>query len=225
MYFVDRKHGVEKIFRLETGSIPIINSHRVFLMYSEIINIRQVLNQIKAERQQAASDNRKLGHHLILAVGSTGINSVAQIIEEEGLWDGVTFNSLSWELLKIDEGLWSLEIPTSLKSLMFQSDLVMLKPVAKAIWALQLVLGRAGLVLGQGLLAAKVVSLMDTFRWPSDRSGQRIAGEGSLGCLLVISRDVDWPAALMTPVTYTALVNQVCSALLHEMSSWTKKLT
>lgn len=200
---------MEKIFRLETGNIPIVTTQRVFLLYSEPAKVRDVLKKVQAERQ-VASGGKPLGHHLVLATGSMGLMAVNRFIEEEGIWGHVTVHTLSWEFLKLDEGLWSLELPNSLKSLMFQSDLTMLKPIAKALWAVQLVLGRPGLIWAQGSLAAKAVGLMDTLRWPSDSARQQ-GGNGGLGCLVVISRDVDWPSALLTPVTYTALIDQVRS--------------
>jgi hypothetical protein len=201
-----RRQGVEKIFRFEPGSKSIVNTRRVFLLYSEALVVRQVLHHIQEERQMT-SGSRPLQHHMILATGSFGTTAVSRLVEEEGLWGEVKLHVLSWEFLKLDEGIWSLEYLTSLKSLMIQNDLTLIKPIAKAIWALQLLLGKPTLTLAQGSLASKVISLIDTFKWPKENS--RKGNEGGLGCLVIVSRDVDWPSALLTPVTYTALLSQV----------------
>lgn len=201
-----RKHGVEKIFRFEPGSISIVNSQRVFLIYSEPQTVNQVLQQVQEELQKFPGA-RPQRHHLILAPGNIGQCAVSRLVEEEGLWGEVTLHALAWEFLKLDEGIWSLEYRNSLKSLIIQNDFTMLKPIAKAIWSLQIVLGKPVLTWAQGSLAAKALNLVDTFKWPKENT--RKGTGGGLGCFVVVSRDIDWPSALLTPVTYTALLSKV----------------
>jgi hypothetical protein len=177
---------------------------RVFLLYSEYPKVRQVLQQIQAELQQ--HEGKPLSPHLILATGTMSLTAVNKLVEEEALFDLVTIHTLNLELLKLDEGLWSLEMPSAFRNLIVQSDVTLLKPIAKALWSLQLVLGKPNLVWAQGGMAAKVVQLMERMPSPKDSSK---ANEGTLGCLAIVSRDLDWPSMLLTPVTYTALLDQV----------------
>ncbi|KAF4526530.1 hypothetical protein B566_EDAN005897 [Ephemera danica] len=201
-----RKHGVEKIFRFEPGSVSMVNSQRVFLVYSEPQTVNQVLQQVQEELQKFPQ-GRPQRHHLILATGNMGQCAVSRLVEEEGLWGEVTLHALGWEFLKLDEGIWSLEYRNALKSLIIQNDFTMIKPIAKAIWSLQIVLGKPVLTWAQGTLAAKALNLVDTFKWPKENT--RRSTDGGLGCFVVVSRDVDWPSALLTPVTYTALLSKV----------------
>ncbi|XP_059487240.1 vacuolar protein sorting-associated protein 33B [Neocloeon triangulifer] len=199
-----RSHGIEKIYLLEGGQVPVTNMKRVFLLYSEYPKIRQVLQQIQAELQQ--HQGRSLSPHLILVPGTISHVAVEKLVEEEALYSLVTLHTLNFELIKLDQGLWSLEMPSAFRNLNVQGDISMLKPIAKALWSLQLVVGRPNLLWAQGGMAAKVVQLMERFPWPKDKIK---SNQGQLGCLAIVSRDIDWPSMFLTPVTYTALVDQV----------------
>ncbi|XP_065349911.1 vacuolar protein sorting-associated protein 33B [Cloeon dipterum] len=199
-----RAHGIEKIYRLEEGHVPVTNMKRVFLLCSEYPKVRQVLQQIQAELQQ--QEGKPLSPHLILVPGSMSHFAVEKLVEEEALCGLVTIHTLNFELMKLDQGLWSLEMPSAFRNLNVQGDITLLKPIAKALWSLQLVLGRPKLLWAQGGMATKVVQLMERFPWPKDTIKSK---EGTLGSLSIVCRDIDWPSVFLTPVTYTALVDQV----------------
>ncbi|KAH0549329.1 hypothetical protein KQX54_008337 [Cotesia glomerata] len=97
-----KKHGVDKIHLLEPGLKPT-NSQRKFLISSNLISCKRVLDQI----QSGISQSDGLNFHILINPYIPTV--VHSLIEEEGLADLVTVRALSWEFIRIDDNVLSLE--------------------------------------------------------------------------------------------------------------------
>nr|XP_046478323.1 vacuolar protein sorting-associated protein 33B isoform X2 [Neodiprion pinetum] len=97
-----RRYGVDKIFKFEEG-LKASNTQRIFLVSGDLIACKRVLNQIHAEFSQ----NRGLSHYLLVVPRIPA--ALELLVEEEGLHELVKLRSLSWEFIRSDGNVLSLE--------------------------------------------------------------------------------------------------------------------
>ncbi|XP_044579496.1 vacuolar protein sorting-associated protein 33B-like isoform X2 [Cotesia glomerata] len=151
-----KKHGVDKIYLLEPGLKPT-NSQRIFLISSNLISCKRVLDQIQSEISQSDGLNF---HILINPYIPTVVHS---LIEEEGLADLVTVRALSWEFIRIDDNVLSLECPIFV-DLYYHKNTSLLPSLARNLWSLQLILGWPKFSMSFGKHSDQVLKMIDTIR-------------------------------------------------------------
>lgn len=87
--------------------------------------------------------------------------AIDQLLEEEGLWGRVRIHMYQWEPIQLDMGLISLELPSLFPQLFVDGDQTLLPAVAKSLWSLQMLLGRAQVTLTLGRYAKQVQSMTE----------------------------------------------------------------
>lgn len=192
-----RRHGVDKIFKLEDG-LKASNAQRVFLVSADLITCKRVLNQIHAELSQS----RGLAHHLLVIPRVPA--ALDLLVEEEGLSELVKLRSFSWELIRSDGNVLSLETRV-FSDLYYHKDTGLLPALAKSLWSLQLILGRPKVQLCLGKHSQIVLKMMESMeeclssKNPTSQSGG----------FIIMDRSYDLPSTLLTPVTYLGLMGEV----------------
>lgn len=78
--------------------------------------------------------------------------------------------------------------------------------MSRSLWKLYFSLGRPKFVLALGEHATKIVKQIDLF---VEEQGDTDKLDSYFGGVLIVDRNVDYPSALLTPGTYTALLNEV----------------
>lgn len=210
MYFIPlfflllccRANGVEKIFKLETA-LPKFSSSVVFyLIFSNMTTFKRVVDQI---RSALNPDNpSKIIYHLIIIPSALYLYETA--LEELGLYSIIKLHSLQWLPLFLDEGIISLELPDMYRQLFVHQDLSNLSVYARSLWHLFFVLGRPNFVMALGHFANIVLKQLDTFCEDIANSDKF---DSNFGGLIIVDRNLDYASALLTPGTYTALLNEV----------------
>lgn len=87
--------------------------------------------------------------------------AINHLLEEEGLWGRVKMHVFQWEPIQLDIGLISLELPSLFPQLFVDGDQTLLPAVAKSLWSLQMLLGRAHVTLTLGKYAKQVQSMTE----------------------------------------------------------------
>ncbi|RZC36920.1 vacuolar protein sorting-associated protein 33B [Asbolus verrucosus] len=197
-----KANGVEKIFKLEE-TCPNFGNYPVFYMiFSKFVTFKQVVDQIRSQIDQENPMKNKF--HVIVV--PCYLFHFQEELEELGLYSIIKLHSLQWFPLHLDTGILSLELPCIYKSLFLQLDYKFLTPLSKALWKLFFVVGKPRFIVTLGEYSNKILSQIDLLiedKGDSDRL------ESDFGSLIIIDRNMDYPSALLTPGTYSALLNEV----------------
>lgn len=121
-----------------------------------------------------------------------------------GLAELVSLQTLSVEFIKLDGNVLSLENPMFI-DLYYHKDISPLRALARNLWSLQLILGSPRLSLLVGKHSQQVGKLMETMVQCLGSSSL----ENEIGALIVMDRNFDLATTLLTPVTYSGLLNEV----------------
>lgn len=223
-----RRCGVDKIYKLEEGLKPS-NSQRIFLVSNDLIACKRVLDQIQSEISHVTKPHVQVCHHLLVMPFVPAV--LHNLVEEEGLGklsllllitsilsiliimlnrchlglaELVTLRTLSVEFIKLDGNVLSLENPMFI-DLYYHKDISPLRALARNLWSLQLILGSPRLSLLIGKHSQQVGKLMESMVQCLGSSSL----ENEVGALIVMDRDFDLATTLLTPVTYSGLLNEV----------------
>ncbi|KAF7987794.1 hypothetical protein HCN44_003657 [Aphidius gifuensis] len=192
-----KRHGVDKIFKLEPGLKPV-NLQRIFLTSCDLISCKRVLDQIHAELSQ----NQALDFHILITPFVPPI--ILTLIEEEGLADMLSVRPITWELIQIDGNILSLELPIFC-DLYYHNDSSLLPALSRSLWSLQMIIGWPKLVLTFGKHSENLSSMIDTMR----ENAKTVCPDNEIGAIIIMDRSYDFVSTLLTPVSYVGLLSEV----------------
>ncbi|KOC61594.1 Vacuolar protein sorting-associated protein 33B [Habropoda laboriosa] len=196
-----KRYGIEKIYKLEQG-LKLSNVQHIFLVSSDLIACKRVLDQIQSEIPPNVRPHAQPCHHILVTpFVPTVLNS---IIEEEGLSGLVTVQTLSWEFIRLDGNILSLE-NCMFTDLYYHKDTTLLPALARGLWSLQLILGSPKLTLSFGKYSQQMLKIMESMRQCLGSSNI----ENEIGALIIMDRNYDLVTPLLTPVTYAGLLYEV----------------
>ena len=132
--------------------------------------------------------------------------SIEQLLEEEGVYDEVKVHTFPWELIRLDGGVLSHELPGLFRLLFVDNDLSLLPAVAQALWSLQMLIGKIPTTLALGRFSMQVQLMIDVL---FEELGSSDRPDPEITSLLIVDRDVDFASVLLTPVTYAGLLDEV----------------
>ncbi|KAJ1532196.1 hypothetical protein ONE63_000816 [Megalurothrips usitatus] len=194
-----RKHDVDKVFKLDSNAPQnSTNTQRIYMIMSDLISAKRVCDQVNAEQR------KDVEYHLIVVPRK--LAAIDHLLEEEGLWGRLKVHIFQWEPIQLDIGLISLELPSLFPQLFVDGDQTLLPSVAKSVWSLQMLLGRAQVTLTLGRYAKQIQAMTELL---IDQLGESDRPQSDIGCMVIVDRDVDYAAALLTPATYTSLMDEV----------------
>ena len=173
-------HSVDNLFKLGKSGVKFVTSQWVYLIYSDLITAKRVCDQINANLQK----NSQNSYHLIFVPND--LVAVQQLLEEEGVHGIVTVHTFPWEIIRLDGGVLSYELPRLFKMLFVDGDRSMLSAVARSLWSLQLLFGRIPLTLTQGRFSLKIRTMVDIL---FDELGTSDKSDSEISCVLVVDRD------------------------------------
>lgn len=196
-----RTHGIDKIYKLDKNSIQSSNSQVVYFIPSDLITVKYVCDQINADLCQNSTKN---SYYVILVPRK--LMSVMQLFEEEGIYGSVAVYQYQWELIELDSNILSLEFPNFFQSTFVNSDQSYLPCIAKSIWSLQMLFGKPLMMFLQGKYSQQLSEQIDVF---CNQLGSPDNVDPDIGIFVVVDRDIDYASVLLTPGTYTSLLEEV----------------
>lgn len=127
-------------------------------------------------------------------------------MEEEGVLGHVTLYSYQWEMIQFDASILSFQLDSFYRKTFLDQDQLFLPSVARSIWSLQMLYGKPAMTFVQG----KYSTIIDhQVRILHETYGQPEKDKSEISCFLIIDRDLDYPSVLLTPGTYTSLLDEV----------------
>lgn len=201
-----RQHGIEKIYKVDPNLGPTTNIVRVYLIPSSLTIFRSVLDQINSLISQNSSLKEQKCFHIIMVPKVLSI--LESILESKGLHGIVNLYTLTWDFMSMDEGILSLELNFIYKNVFIDQNYSFLSSIAMSLWSLTKVVSKPKLLFAIGKASAHVLDIYEVFNETYDRSDSDEC-EQEFGALVVIDRDQDYASGLLTPTTYSALLNEI----------------
>lgn len=173
------------------------------MIYSNPAVFKQVLDQIRSQIDPENPPKNKF--HIILIPKM--IYPYEEELEELGLFHSIIkLHSFQWLPLHLDTGILSLELPSMFHDIFLRQDLTFLPSFSKVLWQLFFIVGKPAVILSLGHHANTILKQIDILS--EDRGGSdRLNSD--FGALIIIDRNLDYPSALLTPGTYSGLLNEV----------------
>uniref|UniRef100_A0A1B6DTV4 Vacuolar protein sorting-associated protein 33B n=1 Tax=Clastoptera arizonana TaxID=38151 RepID=A0A1B6DTV4_9HEMI len=196
-----RSHGVGNFYKLDKSTVASSASQVVYFIPSNLVTAKYVCDQIKSVIRQ---NNKKYHYYIILFPKK--ITAIDQLFEEEGIHGNVTLYGFQWELINLDSNILSLEHEQFFQTTFVESDQSFLPSVAKSIWTLQMLFGKPQITLLQGKLSQQIYLQLEML---FDKLGFPERKDTDIGYFLVVDRDIDFASMLLTPGTYTSLLDEV----------------
>lgn len=142
------------------------------------------------------------------------------LLEEHGVLGEANITELDLHFLPLEPDLLSLELPDAFGDLYLRKDPTAIFAAAKALMLLQKQYGLFPRILGKGDNAKRLADLLLRMRSEeevnaaSDPSGSPLNSFGltpspTIENLIIIDREVDFPTALATQLTYEGLLDEV----------------
>ncbi|RZF42977.1 hypothetical protein LSTR_LSTR013303 [Laodelphax striatellus] len=198
-----RSHGVDKIYKFDKPGIPITSSQRVYMIRSDLITAKHVSDQINSELQQAPE--KQTNNHIIIVPRK--LIAIMDLFEEEGVYGHIKTYQFQWAPLQLDTKLIIDELPTIYRSLFLDGNNSLLPSVAKSIWTLIMLFGVPLVTVYHGKFSQQIEKIIGIYL---EKLGKPHKIDSDISCLYVVDRDVDYTSVLLTPGTYTCLLDQVC---------------
>lgn len=201
-FLIFRSLNVEKIYKINHSNIPSRNDQRVFLIYADLILVKYICDHINAE---ISGKENRIKFFIILIPRK--LFSVMQLLEEEGVYEHVIVYSFPWELIPLSgESILSLELKQCFNQLFVHGNQSLLPVAAKSLWSAFLLWGTPSVRVSIGAYSQSVCEMIDTYNNLLMRPEQT---NSDINCCIIVDRDTDYLSTLLTPVTYTSLLDEV----------------
>uniref|UniRef100_A0A182VVQ8 Vacuolar protein sorting-associated protein 33A n=1 Tax=Anopheles minimus TaxID=112268 RepID=A0A182VVQ8_9DIPT len=220
-----RKKGIDKIFKFDPKNPPPKRMQFVYLITSSLLTFKSVLDQISGYQSQTSSlmepDIRNKQYHVVVL--PSVLASFEHLLEEEGLHGIVELYNFHWDFLQLDESILSLELPNVFADVYVRKDTTPLGSIAQSIRIFNLVMGKPHLVFSLGENAEKILQMVlrmeskqrsNAMASPvtgndNNKADQNSAKDPEYAAMLIMDRDRDYPACLLTPVVYCGLLLEI----------------
>ncbi|XP_053659145.1 vacuolar protein sorting-associated protein 33B [Anopheles marshallii] len=212
-----RKKGIDKIFKFDPKNPPPKRKQFVYFITSNLLTFKSVLDQISGYQSQTSSlmepDMRNKQFHVLVL--PSVLASFEHLLEEEGLHGVVELYNFQWDFLQLDESILSLELPNVFADVFVRKDTTPLGSIAQSIRIFNLVMGKPHLVFSLGENAEKILQMVQRMECNSKQGKENIkagpmeAKDPEYAAMLILDRDRDYPACLLTPVVYCGLLLEI----------------
>ncbi|CAG9566383.1 unnamed protein product [Danaus chrysippus] len=201
-----RQHGIDKIYKMDPQLGSTSNTRRIYFIPACIKKYKCVLDQISSLlSQNPALADAKCFNIIIVPKLVCTFDS---ILENKGLYEIVKLHSFSWELMRLDDQLLSLEVPFLYKQLYVEQNQSLLSSIAMSMWSLFHVIGKPKCVMSLGKMSASVLDILEVYNETFTRDFVSNNAD-DIGAVLVIDRDQDYSSSLLTPATYSGLLSEI----------------
>ncbi|KAF4311281.1 Vacuolar protein sorting-associated protein 33A [Botryosphaeria dothidea] len=206
-----QEYGVDKPFFLENGNVDSSQRNVVFIARGDKTKtVLAIAEQIKKLRHNGLIDHE---FSVFWVPRRTLVSD--QVLEEAGVLGEVNVAEWPLNFVPLSDDLLSLELEDSITDLYVRKDPTPTFLAARALMQVQQQHGLFPRIVGKGDNARRLADLLIRMRT------EVVAGSGSstesplgltpsnvLDSLIIIDREVDFPTALMTQLTYEGLLDE-----------------
>ncbi|KAK4897808.1 Vacuolar protein-sorting-associated protein 33 [Elasticomyces elasticus] len=213
-----QEYGVDKLFFLENHNVDSSQRNIVFLARGENARVvRTVAEQIRLVRSESKIDH---DFTVIWVPRRTLVSNL--VLEEHGVLGEANITELDLQFVPLEPDVLSLELEDCFSDLILRKDPTPIFAAARSLMGLQKQYGLFPRILGKGDNAKKLSDLLLRMRSEedvnasSDPSNTYLTSFGltpssTIENLIIIDREVDFPTALATQLTYEGLLDEVFS--------------
>ncbi|GAM86025.1 hypothetical protein ANO11243_040350 [Dothideomycetidae sp. 11243] len=210
-----QEYGVEKLFVVENKNVETTQKNIVLLARGEKPKEVQALAElIKQTRQESQNDH---DFTIIWAPRRTRLSD--RILEENGVLGEANILQCPLYFVALEPDVLSLELEDATADLYQRHDPTSLYMSAQAIMGVQKRCGLIPRILGKGEHAKRLADMLVRLRAEDDITNPSSAPDGFLSgfgmvpsaaidSLIIIDREVDFPTALLTQLTYAGLLDE-----------------
>ncbi|KAK0353465.1 Vacuolar protein-sorting-associated protein 33 [Friedmanniomyces endolithicus] len=211
-----QEYGVDKLFFLENHNVDSSQRNIVFLVRGENVKIvRTVAEQIRLVRSESKIDH---DFTVIWVPRRTLVSNL--ILKEHGVLGEANITDLALQFVPLEPDVLSLELEDCFSDLILRRDPTPIFAAARALMLLQKQYGLFPRILGKGDNAKKLADLLQRMRSEEDVNASSdpnntyltsfaLTPSATIENLIIIDREVDFPTALATQLTYEGLLDEV----------------
>ncbi|KAK1060851.1 Vacuolar protein-sorting-associated protein 33 [Friedmanniomyces endolithicus] len=211
-----QEYGVDRLFFLENHNVDSSQRNIVFLVRGENAKIvRTVAEQIRLVRSESKIDH---DFTVIWVPRRTLVSNL--ILEEHGVLGEANITDLALQFVPLEPDVLSLELEDCFSDLILRRDPTPIFAAARALMLLQKQYGLFPRILGKGDNAKKLADLLQRMRSEEDVNASSdptntyltsfgLTPSATIENLIIIDREVDFPTALATQLTYGGLLDEV----------------
>ncbi|XP_068230250.1 uncharacterized protein [Palaemon carinicauda] len=150
-----RKHGVQKMYRLERLPPPIQSSQRVYVVRPTLVTMKYVADHVHADSQT----HPEIRVHVVVVPRIT--TWVTSLVEEEGLFGIITMHEFTPDFIPLDDDLLSLEMNSFYRDAFLDGDYSSCLSIARGLQTIQGLYGSIPNVVAHGRAAKAVLNALD----------------------------------------------------------------
>ncbi|KAK0862227.1 Vacuolar protein-sorting-associated protein 33 [Friedmanniomyces endolithicus] len=220
-----QEYGVDKLFFLENHNVDSSQRNIVFLVRGENAKIVRTVAEntrdlTEAEQIRLVRSESKIDHDftVIWVPRRTLVSNL--ILEEHGVLGEANITDLALQFVPLEPDVLSLELEDCFSDLILRRDPTPIFAAARALMLLQKQYGLFPRILGKGDNAKKLADLLQRMRSEEDVNASSdptntyltsfgLTPSATIENLIIIDREVDFPTALATQLTYEGLLDEV----------------
>merc|ERR1712223_2347870 len=193
--------NVDRVFKLEQRWPDASSaSTKVYFVSPTLANAKIILDHLNM------SNNIQKGLIFHVIFMPKLLKEVDIFLEEEGAHGKLTIHEYLWEMIPLDYDLLSLELNQFFERTFKDEEYSLLHSVSQSILGIQALFGQVKNRVGIGKHSVTVLEQLDLLE-----HGQHTSSGTSreISTLIVVDRSLDYASALLSPLTYEALLNEV----------------
>lgn len=176
------------------------------MINADLLTFKHVCDQISFINNKTKSEEILKEFHIIVVPNI--LFTFKNLLETEGLNEIVQLHRFSWDFIKIDRNLLSLELPQIFRDVFVRGDTSFLSSIASSLRIFKMVHGCPKFTISYGENSEKILEMVSRME-NSSRTPKKISEYPDFSVMIVMDRDKDFPSCLLTPVTYSGLIAEL----------------
>ncbi|KAH8257962.1 hypothetical protein KR038_003569 [Drosophila bunnanda] len=216
--------GIQRIYKHDAAqSLPrAADQVHIYMIRSVLGTFQALLRQLQPVALEEMPDISLKMYHIVCVPSC--YSYFQTLLEQAGLWGLVQLHHFNWDFIYFDQGVLSLELPNVSESqetivrypisgshslqlyecIYLQGNSSPLPSVAQSLRLLQMISGQPSVILSFGNHSSQLLQMLQALgKVPEPTNPPDYGG------WLIIDRDKDYPASLLTPAIYAGLLLEV----------------
>lgn len=174
------------------------------MISADLLTFKHVCDQISFLNIKNSTEVEESLKEFHIIVVPNLLFTFKNLLETEGLDGVVALHRFSWDFIKIDRNLLSLELPQTFRDVFVRGDKSLLSSIATSLRIFHMVHGRPKITVAYGENSEKILGMVT--RMENSRNPRKSSEFPDFSAMIVMDRDKDFPSCLLTPVTYSGLM-------------------
>ncbi|KAH8284034.1 hypothetical protein KR054_007934 [Drosophila jambulina] len=196
--------GIQRIYKHDAAqSLPRSSDQvHIYMIRSVLGTFQTLLRQLQPVALEEMPDISLKMYHIVCVPSC--YSYFQTLLEQAGLWGLVQLHHFNWDFIYFDQGVLSLELPNLYECIYLQRNSSPLPSVAQSLRLLQMICGQPAVILSFGNHSSQLLQMLKALgKMPEPTNPPDYGG------WLIIDRDKDYPASLLTPAIYAGLLLEV----------------